>query len=517
MGDSTHIFELIERILDETEEYPELQTKVFDVRDALLNSQQEAQRLALKINTLEETVEKLKSPAHRIGVVLGAGEGNLLLLSVGGQEYQAAVSPEIKEELKLGDLVALNEGYAIISKLKIPKQGPISRLSCKLENGQWLVSSGTGSVESMVFVRDGLEADSFKQGDEVYLDSSQKVIIGKLPERQFNKLVEDDFKPVDWTQVGGQEKAVDEVRKVIEYPILHGGIIEKMEYEMPKGFLFYGPPGCGKTLVGKAILTEIITKLTDNGSKAIQGRFIHVKGPEILNMWLGESERKVREIFQKAREYRSKGQMPFIFIDEAESVLGIRQAWRSNNISNTLVPMFCSEMDGVQSLRDAVVILATNRPDLIDPAILRPERIDRKIKVSRPDRKGCKEILKIYFSEKLPFEKNSVEEMIELALDVLFSKCSKQNVLTLSLKNGDIKKLYWFDFVSGAILENVVKRAKEIAIERAISGEKLMIKVEDFVGKDLFTNGKTFAKAIFILQASCCDLTGKHFGMLNGY
>ncbi len=494
MGDSTHISELIERILEETEEHPELQAKIFDLRDALLHSQQETQRLTLKIKTLEETIEQLKSPAHRIGVVLGPGEGDLLRLSVGGQEYQAAVSPEIEEELKLGDLVALNEGFAIISKLNMPEQGPLSRLSCKLENDQWLVSSGTGAAESMVYIRDGLESESFKEGDEVYLDPSQKVVIGKLPKRQSNKLVEDDFKPVEWNRVGGQEKAVNEVRKVIEYPILHGEIIEKMEYELPRGFLFYGPPGCGKTLVGKAILTEIVSKLGEDGGKDIQGRFIHVKGPEILNMWLGESERKVREIFQKAREYRDQGQMPFIFIDEAESVLGTRQAMRGNNISNTLVPMFCAEMDGVQSLRDAVVILATNRPDLIDPAILRPGRIDRKIKVSRPDRQGCEEILKIYLTEKLPFEKSSVEEMITPALETLFSKDSKQNVLTLSLKNGDMKKLYWHDFISGAILENVVKRAKEIAIERAIAGEELTIKPEDLTSaiENEFNEGSIF-------------------------
>jgi proteasome-associated ATPase len=494
MGDSTHIFELVERILEETEDHPELQAKVFDLRDALLHSQQENQRLALKIKTLEEIVEKLKSPAHRIGVVLGQGEGELIRLSVGGQEYQAAVSPDIEKALKVGDLVALNEGFAIISKLTLPEQGPIAKLASKLENGQWLISSGTGTTETMVYIREDVENDSFKEGDEVYLDPSQKVIIGKLPKRESAKLVEDDFKPVDWSRVGGQEKAVKEVRKVIEYPIMHADIIEKMEYELPKGFLFYGPPGCGKTLVGKAILTEIVSKLEGDAKNKTQGRFIHVKGPEILNMWLGESERKVREIFQKAREYRADGQLPFIFIDEAESVLGTRQATRGNNISNTLVPMFCAEMDGVQSLRDAVVILATNRPDLIDPAILRPGRIDRKIKVSRPDLQGCEDILKIYLTEKLPLEKSSIEETIRPGLDMLFAKEYKQNVLTLSMKNGDMKKLYWHDFISGAILENVVKRAKESAIERAITGEELKIKPEDltFAIEKEFDEGSIF-------------------------
>ncbi len=482
MGDQPHIIELIDQLLSETADNPKLQGKIFDLRDALFQAQQVSQQYALKIKNLEETVGKLKSPAHRIGTVLGIGEGGLYRLVVGGTEYQAAISPEIleKEILQPGDQVALNEGFVAIAKLPKPEQGPIARIMTRLADGQWLVTGQTSNSETLVLNHSDLEAESLKEGDEVILDPNQRVILARLPKRKSGVVVEDDLVQIDWSKVGGQAHVIEEVRKVIEYPILHKSILETMEYQLPKGFLFYGPPGCGKTLIGRAILSDIIRQLKEKESNLdLEGRFIHVKGPEILNMWLGESERKVREIFKKARDYKEKGQVPFIFIDEAESILGTRQAMRGNNISNTLVPMFCAEMDGIQSLREAVVILATNRPDLIDPAILRPGRIDRKIKVGRPNREDCNAILKVYLKPNLPREHENLDQMTQPFLDALFKKSPRQEVLVLTLRTGKLKKLYWKDFISGAIIEGIVKRTKEKAIERAIDGKELKILSKD--------------------------------------
>ena len=482
MGDQPHIIELIDQLLSETAESPTLQGKIFDLRDALFQAQQVSQRYILEIKNLEETVAKLKSPAHRIGTVLGIGGGGLYRLVVGGTEYQAAVSPEIfeKENLQPGDQVALNEGFVVIAKLPKPEQGPIARITTRLADGQWLVTGQTSNSETLVLNHSDLEVESLKEGDEVILDPNQRVILARLPKRKSGVVVEDDLVQIDWSKVGGQVHVIEEVRKVIEYPILHKGILETMDYQLPKGFLFYGPPGCGKTLIGRAILSDIIRQLKEKESNLdLEGRFIHVKGPEILNMWLGESERKVREIFKKAREYKEKGQVPFIFIDEAESILGTRQAMRGNNISNTLVPMFCAEMDGIQSLRETVVILATNRPDLIDPAILRPGRIDRKIKVGRPNRGDCNAILKVYLKPSLPREHENLDQMTQPFLDALFKKSSQQEVLILTLRTGKLKNLYWKDFISGAIIEGIVKRTKEKAIERAIDGKELKILSKD--------------------------------------
>ena len=494
MGDQPHIIELIDQLLSETADNPKLQEKIFDLRDALFQAQQVSQQYALEIKNLEETVAKLKSPAHRIGTVLGIGEEGLYRLVVGGTEYQAAVSPEIleKEILQPGDQVALNEGFVAIAKLPKPEQGPIARIMTRLAGGQWLVTGQTSNSETLVLNHPDLETESLKEGDEVILDPNQRVILARLPKRKSGVAVEDDLVQIDWSKVGGQTHVIKEVRKVIEYPILHKDILEAMEYQLPKGFLFYGPPGCGKTLIGRAILSDIIRQLKEKESNQdLEGRFIHVKGPEILNMWLGESERKVREIFKKARDYKEKGQVPFIFIDEAESILGTRQAMRGNNISNTLVPMFCAEMDGIQSLREAVVILATNRPDLIDPAILRPGRIDRKIKVGRPNREDCNAILKVYLKPSLPREHENLDQMTQPFLDALFRKSSRQEVLVLTLRTGKLKNLYWKDFISGAIIEGIVKRTKEKAIERAIDGKELKILSKDLTEclKTEFTDG----------------------------
>ena len=482
MGDQPHIIELIDQLLGETADNPKLQEKIFDLRDALFQAQQVSQQHALKIKNLEETVAKLKSPAHRIGTVLGLGEGGLYRLVVGGTEYQAAVSPEILEEgtLQPGDQVALNEGFVAIAKLPKPEQGPIARITTRLTDGQWLITGQAANSETLASNHPDLETETLKVGDEVILDPNQRVILARLPKRTSGVVIEDDLAQIDWSKVGGQSKVIEEVRKVIEYPILHKDILKTMEYQLPKGFLFYGPPGCGKTLIGRAILSDIIRQLKEKESNQdLEGRFIHVKGPEILNMWLGESERKVREIFKKARDYKEKGQVPFIFIDEAESILGTRQAMRGNNISNTLVPMFCAEMDGIQSLREAVVILATNRPDLIDPAILRPGRIDRKIKVGRPNREDCNAILRVYLKPNLPREHENLDQMTQPFLDALFKKSSRQEVLVLTLRTGKLKNLYWKDFISGAIIEGIVKRTKEKAIERAIDGKELKILSKD--------------------------------------
>ena len=483
MGDKTHIVELIDQVLDETSKQPQLQEKVLDLRDALFQAQQMAEQYSLKIKTLEEAIEKLKSPAHRIGTILGQSENGLVRIVSGGTEYQVAVVPELMQEegLRTGDQVALNEGFVAIAKLPLPIQGPMARISGKLQGGQWLVQTATGNTETIVLSHANLDSSSLKENEEVFLDSNQRVILGKLPKRESQTLIEDDFEKVEWSQVGGQEKVKEEIRKVLEYPLLHEKILQEMEYQVPKGFLFYGPPGCGKTLVGKAILTEVISKLSEQENSELQGRFIHVKGPEILNMWLGESERKIREIFKKARDYKEKGQVPFIFIDEAESILGTRQAWRGSNISNTVVPMFCAEMDGIQSLRDTVVILATNRPDLIDPAIVRPGRIDRKIKVRRPDREECKQILRVYLKDGLPREHDDFDQMAEPFLDRLFKRNPEQEVLVLTLRSGGNRKMYWSDFISGAAIEGIMKRSKESAIERSIKGETLCITVDDLI------------------------------------
>ena len=261
---------------------------------------------------------------------------------------------------------------------------------------------------------------------------------------------------------------------------MHPHLFEKFHHATPKGFLLYGPPGCGKTLIGKATAYNLTRQLREKAAERdVREYFMHVKGPEILNMWVGESERMVREIFATAREKRREGFMPFLFIDEAESILGTRRASRYSNILSTLVPMFCSEMDGIDSLNDVVIILASNRADLIDPAILRPGRIDRKIKVDRPNKEGAREIYRIYLTNDLPYDGAlakeadnigaAIEKLIERLVDWQFAKRDENKFLEVTLRSGRKEVLYRADLISGAIIASVVERAKGMAIKRAIA------------------------------------------------
>jgi proteasome-associated ATPase len=344
-----------------------------------------------------------------------------------------------------------------------------------------------------------------KPGDEVRIEPSLHVAIEKLEDRKAKSHLLDDVPTVTWEQIGGQTEAIAAIKKAIEYPLLHADTFQRFKFTQPKGFLLYGPPGCGKTLIGQAAAASLSKLVGESGQgepgtkgdklPVTRGAFLHVKGPEILNMWLGESERMVRELFAQARARRSEGALPFIFIDEAESILGTRRASRSFNISSTLVPMFCSEMDGIESLRDVVIILASNRPDLIDPAVLRPGRIDRKIKVSRPNRDSAAAILNVYLTDDLPLDRQWIDQhggdpkkacadLIEHALSAIFSRIDENRLLSIRLRSGQNKVLYRSDLISGAILASIVQRAKEQAIDRMIAAggaEKGGLTLDDLV------------------------------------
>jgi proteasome-associated ATPase len=335
----------------------------------------------------------------------------------------------------------------------------------------------------MVLQRSSELADSnLKSGDEVRVDSNYRMALEMLASTKSDEYYLDTVPELPWEKVGGQEAALQGIKDAIELPLLHPDLFKKFQHATPKGFLLYGPPGCGKTLIGKATAFNLTKQLGEKSGTEMREYFMHVKGPEILNMWVGESERIVREIFATAREKRKEGFMPFLFIDEAESILGTRRASRHSNILSTLVPMFCSEMDGIDSLNDVVIILASNRADLIDPAILRPGRIDRKIKVNRPDKEGTREIYRIYLTDALPYDGvlakeadgigASIERLIERFVDWQFARRDENKFLEVTLRSGRKETLYRGDLISGAIIASIVERAKGIAIKRAIGTQQ---------------------------------------------
>jgi proteasome-associated ATPase len=454
----------------------DLRPDIFDREEMMI----EARRM---IEKLEEVIKKVTSPANRIGTFLGATSHDTAHIVVGGADYYCNVDPRIPlAKLKKGTRVLVNEAYVIVGDLGFETAGPVTKITEILGNDRLRVGSEHG-LQSMVLQRSAdLAQSALKSGDEVRVDSNYRMALEMLSSMKPHEHYLDDVPELPWQKVGGQEAALQAIKDAIELPLLHADLFKKFQHATPKGFLLYGPPGCGKTLIGKATAYNLTKQLCEKTGVEMREYFMHVKGPEILNMWVGESERMVREIFATAREKRREDFMPFLFIDEAESILGTRRASRHSNILSTLVPMFCSEMDGIDSLNDVVIILASNRADLIDPAILRPGRIDRKIKVNRPDKQGAREIYRIYLTDDLPYDgvlakeadgiAASIERLIERFVDWQFTRRDENKFLEVTLRSGRKETLYRGDLISGAIIASIVERAKAMAIKRAIATQQ---------------------------------------------
>jgi proteasome-associated ATPase len=437
------------------------------------------------IEKLEEVIKKVTSPANRIGTFLGNVGKDTAHIVVGGADYYCNVDPRIPmAKLKKGTRVLVNEAFVIVGDLGFELAGPVAKVTEVIGTDRLRVGNEHGT-QSVVLQRSAqLAKTAVKQGDEVRVDSNYRMALEMMSAPGSHEHYLDNVPELPWSKVGGQESAIEAIKDAIELPLLHPHLFAKFQHATPKGFLLYGPPGCGKTLIGKATAYNLTRQLQEKASgreKEVREYFMHVKGPEILNMWVGESERMVREIFATAREKRREGFMPFLFIDEAESILGTRRASRYSNILSTLVPMFCSEMDGIDSLDDVVIILASNRADLIDPAILRPGRIDRKIKVDRPGKEGAREIYRIYLTNELPYDGtlakeadhigDAINRLIERFVDWQFSKRDENKFLEVTLRSGRKETLYRSDLISGAVIASVVERAKAMAIKRAIANQ----------------------------------------------
>ena len=502
---SGYSLQLIHHIIAETPVDDRRRRWLLELRRSILSDDGEfrerihaIQQEALRIHAeMEAQIEKLTSPANRIGTLLGLPKEDIARVIIGGSEYYANLDTDLDPKaLKKGFSVLLNDAYVVVGELGYNDAGPIAKIADVMPDGRLRIGQEP-NAQSVILERSADLADAkLKPGDEVRIDSNFRVALEHLAAKETDAYALEAVPDIPWSKVGGLDETIQRIKDTIELPILHPQLFERFQYNAPKGFLLHGPPGCGKTLIGKATAYNLTQRLRKESGEDIEGCFLHIKGPEILNMWLGESERKVREIFQIAREKKEDGKLAFVFIDEAESILGTRRALRSHSISNTLVPMFCAEMDGIESLQDVVIILATNRPDLIDPAILRPGRIDRKIKVTRPDAEASKDIFRIYLTPELPIAselllnsestsidegspadgappelipaEKAVEDLIAQIVDEMFRESEENRFLEVSLRSGRRDILYRGHLCSGAIIESIVQRAKESALKRAI-------------------------------------------------
>ncbi len=464
--------ELVDKLITSTVEGDPARVDLYRLRQQIQEHELTLSEARAAIEKMDEVIKKVTSPANRIGTFLGFPKKEIAHVAVGGHDYYSNVDPRLEtKSLKIGTRVLVNEAYVVVGDLGYDNSGPVGKVTDVLKDGRLRVGQEHG-LHSVILQRssDLLEA-KLKAGDEIRIDPAFRVAVELLTSSDKREYYLEDVPQLPWSCIGGQGEALSAIKDAIEMPMLHGDLFERFQYAQPKGFLLHGPPGCGKTLIGKATAYNLTRKLSEKTGRDMKECFLHVKGPEILNMWVGESERIVREIFSIAREKRKQGYMPFLFIDEAESILGVRRANRYSNILSTLVPMFCSEMDGIESLHDVVIILASNRADLIDPAILRPGRIDRKIRVNRPDKDGAREIFSIYLTDKLPLE-GTAAALIDSAIKTLFAHKDENRFLEVLLRSGRKDILYRGDLLSGAIIQSVVDRAKELAIKRSIESKK---------------------------------------------
>lgn len=453
------------------------------------------------IAEFEEAYNKLTAPANRIGVYLGTvnpeprpapkrrfgltaapnpDAGRVVRIALGDQEYIANVDPKLEGlELKVGTQVKVNEAFAVIGDLGYAEGGPIVKIAETLEDGRLRVSMDSQGMQSRVVYRsENLQSAPLKSGSEVRMEPNFKVALEYFEARETTDYYLEEVPILPWNRIGGQDEAISVIKDAIELPLLHPELFERFGKRPLKGILLYGPPGCGKTLIGKATAYNLTREYRERTGQDVKEYFMYINGPKILNMWLGESERMVREIFAQAREKSKAGHLVFIFIDEAESLLRTRSSGRWMNISNTIVPQFCAEMDGLVSLENVVVMLTSNRPDYIDPAILRPERIDRKVKVVRPDRRSTREIYKIYLGD-VPLDPSLVrehkgdcsgalDELLDLITEYTYRRDEETEFIEVHLKNAGTETLYWKDLLSGALVKSVVERSKDFAIKRSI-------------------------------------------------
>ena len=457
------------------------------LRHQLDVDQRQFQEAQQALAEYEKAYEKLTSPANRIATYLDSPSEDTAMIALGEQEFIANIDPNLKDpvtnkppEMKPGTRVKVNDAYAVIGDLGYHPAGAIVKVGDVMEDGRLRVSTDPQGTQGRLVMRAAeLKEANLKPGDEVRMDPNFKVALEHFGQKESRDFYLEEVPEIPWSAIGGQEEAIAVIRDAIELPLLYPELFERFSKQPLKGILLFGPPGCGKTLIGKATAYNLTKEYRERLGQDVKEYFMYINGPKILNMWLGESERMVREIFAQARERAKEGYLVFIFIDEAESILRTRSSGRYLNIANTVVPQFAAEMDGLVSMQNVVVMLTSNRPDYIDPAILRPERIDRKVKVKRPDRRAAREILAIYLSQNLPIDPDLIDkhsgdldaarnEMIDYSLAQLFRRDDDTRFLEVNLRNGSAETLDFKDLLSGALIKSVVERSKDFAIKRSI-------------------------------------------------
>ncbi|WP_225822086.1 proteasome ATPase [Streptomyces naphthomycinicus] len=464
------------RILEER--IVELQTNLAGVsaqNERLANTLREARD---QIVALKEEVDRLAQPPAGFGVFLQANEDGTADIFTGGRKLRVNVSPSVElDDLRRGQEIMLNEALNVVEAMEFERVGDIVTLKEILEDGERALVLGHTDEERVVRLAEPLLDVTIRPGDALLLEPRSGYVYEVVPKSEVEELVLEEVPDIGYEQIGGLGNQIEAIRDAVELPYLYPDLFKEHELRPPKGVLLYGPPGCGKTLIAKAVANSLAKKVAEvTGQAAGKSFFLNIKGPELLNKYVGETERQIRLVFQRAREKASEGTPVIVFFDEMESLFRTRGSGVSSDVENTIVPQLLAEIDGVEGLQNVVVIGASNREDMIDPAILRPGRLDVKIKIERPDAEAAKDIFGKYLTERLPLHADdlgehggdkatTVQSMIQTAVEQMYAESEENRFLEVTYANGDKEVLYFKDFNSGAMIENIVGRAKKMAIK----------------------------------------------------
>jgi proteasome-associated ATPase len=450
--------------------------------------------------SLREEVDRLAQPPSGYGVFMEAFEDGTVNIFTGGRKLRVVVSPEVVTgDLLPGQEVMLNEAMNVVAARGFERAGEVAMLKEILEGGDRALVMGHTDDEKIVYLADTLRGGHLRIGDSLLVEPRSGFAFERVPKSEVEDLVLEEVPDIDYSDIGGLAKQIEMIRDAVELPFLHADLFREHELRPPKGILLYGPPGCGKTLIAKAVANSLAQQVAKVRGDTERGRsfFLNIKGPELLNKFVGETERHIRLIFQRAREKASEGTPVIIFFDEMDSIFRTRGSGVSSDVETTIVPQLLSEIDGVEGLENVIVIGASNREDMIDPAILRPGRLDVKIKIERPDAEAAQDIFAKYITKTLPIHQDdliensgsigaTVQAMIQTTVERMYSETDENRFLEVTYANGDKETLYFKDFNSGAMIQNIVDRAKKMAI------------------KDLLTTGQRGLR-VSHLMAACVD------------
>jgi proteasome-associated ATPase len=488
------------RLQDAPKRVRTLEEKILETKGQLAQAVSQNEKLSATlrearehIGALREEVEKLTMPPSAYGTFLASNDDGTVDVFTAGRKMRVALHPELDvDELQRGQEVVLNESLNVVLARGHDVAGEVVTLKELLDEGRRALVVGRADEERVCELSTGLLGERLRAGDHLLMETRSGVLVERLPRPEVDELILEEVPDITYADVGGLDDQIEQIQDAVELPYLYADLFLEHQLQPPKGILLYGPPGCGKTLIAKAVANSLAKRVSEKaGNTATRSYFLNIKGPELLNKYVGETERQIRLIFQRAREKSEEGVPVIVFFDEMDSLFRTRGSGISSDIESTIVPQLLAEIDGVESLKNVIVIGASNREDLIDPAILRPGRLDVKIKIERPDREAARQIFIRYLSEDLPIatdesashggRQEAIAAMIDTAVERMYAPDDENRFLEVTYQNGDKEVLFFKDFASGAMIENVVRRSKKMSIKRQIAGGEKGIAAPDLV------------------------------------